>query len=161
MLLGYMASCSLQLVQTTMVCFFCMFIPEIVKLSRRKIKSWGQILEEHLGYVCLCFSQLDRDYVVLCSAAGRHWQRCLMERVYMTLLKNIFLMGIEKSLLGTAGGMKRGLMNYDGWEKKIFWWVKIHQLRELFIKEDSTMLENKNVLPCNFVWVVGSHSVNS
>lgn len=32
----------------------------------------------------------------------------------MTLLKNIFLMGIEKSLLGTAGGMKRGLMNYDG-----------------------------------------------
>lgn len=127
MLLGYVASCSLQLVQTTIVCFFCMFIPEIVKLSRRKIKSWGQILEEHLGYVCLCFSQLDRDYVVLCSAAGRHWQRCLMERVYMTLLKNIFLMDIEKSLLGTARGDEEGVNE--------LWWLR---KEDFLVSEDSS-----------------------
>lgn len=160
-LLGYLVSCCLQLVQTMMVCFFCMFMLEIVKLSRRKIKSWGQILEELLGCVCLCISQLDRDYVVLCSAAGRHGQRCFIERVYMTLLKNILLMCMEKSLLGTSGGReKRRLMNYGDWEK-IFWWMEIHQLRELYIKEDSTMLENKNILPSSFVGVEGTCSFNN
>lgn len=39
--------------------------------------------------------------------------------------------------------------------------MKIHQLRELFIKEDSNVLDNKNILTSSFLDVEGTHSVNS
>lgn len=39
--------------------------------------------------------------------------------------------------------------------------MKINQLRELFIKEDSNVLDNKNLLTSNFVGVEGTHSVNN
>lgn len=36
--------------------------------------------------------------------------------------------------------------------------MKIHQLREQFIKEDSTMVETKNVLSSSFVGVEGTRN---
>lgn len=96
-----------------MDCFFCMFIPEAVKSCRRKIAE-GRFWRNILAMYVLCVSKLYKDHVVLSSAAGSCWQRCFMDRVCMTLLKNTFLMDVEKSFLGTAREVKGGLMRYCG-----------------------------------------------
>lgn len=69
-------------------------------------------------------------------------------------------MNVEKSFLGIAREDEVRVNEVLWRERKIFWWMKIYQLRELFIKEDTTLLDNENVLTNSFGWVVETHSVN-